>query len=324
MEHINQSCKIVCVLRRWFPDNVVYKIRSHLKLAIDLNGYSNKELLDAIIQNIVLKRIDIVEMNKYIKKKYCGKRNNVRHLKKYQLIHIIQKYNIDIPIKRYLYDIYSIFVNKHVENIVYSQYIECKLRYVDTDIHINKDRKLTFTDDNLIVSLFIDKHINNHFILWVFTVYKRRTFHNFRKFTLKKLRIPTEMLISYVLHFHHNIPTTMIKLETLVDKGVEYYYKSVKEYVLDKLDNIKTYIQLANLHDRIYEVKKKYRRYYTYFGSQGFMETVQSYIENTYITLDIIEPEDVSSEYLLTIDNATKRAEDAVNDLEILYQYRNR
>ena len=88
MEHINHSIKIVCILRRLFPDNVVYNIRKWLHLAIDLNGYTNIQIMDAIKDNL---KSNTSTVNRYIQKKYGYKRRYIHLLKRYQLIHVLQK-----------------------------------------------------------------------------------------------------------------------------------------------------------------------------------------------------------------------------------------
>ena len=98
MEHIYTCIRLVCHLRRLFPDNVVYNIRSHLKLALDLNGYTNRELLEYIKKDNRYIQIDV---NEYLRNKYGKNRCRLDLLKKYQIIHVIQRFNFNILLRRY-------------------------------------------------------------------------------------------------------------------------------------------------------------------------------------------------------------------------------
>ena len=95
MEHIYKSIEIKNYILTFFPlpDLALELIINNLKLAVDLNGYTN-DFLKIYIVNNLKKNIDL---NKYLHKKYGKGRSSLSLLKKYQLIHIIQYYNIDIP-----------------------------------------------------------------------------------------------------------------------------------------------------------------------------------------------------------------------------------
>ena len=85
------SIQIVCALKRVFPELVVEKIRNYTKLAIDLNGYTLQELKNHVCE----KGVNMSYIEKYIGKKY---RNKLYFLKREQVINVIHKFNIDIPL----------------------------------------------------------------------------------------------------------------------------------------------------------------------------------------------------------------------------------
>ena len=97
MEHIYKSIEIKNYILTFFPlpDLALELIINYLKLAVDLNGYTNNFLKKYIKNNIKNK----IDLNKFLYIKYHKK--HLKLLKKYQLIHIIQYYNIDIPLKKY-------------------------------------------------------------------------------------------------------------------------------------------------------------------------------------------------------------------------------
>jgi hypothetical protein len=99
MEHLYKSIDIKNYLICYFPlpDLAIELIIDNLKLAIDLNGYTNIMLKTYIMFNNI-------NLNEYIRLKYGKNRSNLSLLKKYQLIHIIQHYNIDIPLQPYKID----------------------------------------------------------------------------------------------------------------------------------------------------------------------------------------------------------------------------
>lgn len=98
-EKYYSSIQIVCALKRVFPDLVVDKIRKYTKLAIDLNGYTLKELKNYVYQ----KSLNMSHIERYTKKKY---RCMFYYLKRDQTIAVIQKFKIDIPLLRNRLDNY--------------------------------------------------------------------------------------------------------------------------------------------------------------------------------------------------------------------------
>ena len=109
MEHLYKSIEIKNYLICFFPlpDLAIELIIKDLKLAIDLNGYTNEILKKYILNN--LKKRD--ELNLYIRKKYGKYRSSLGLLKKFHLIHLIQHFNINIPLKRYAINVIKQFEN---------------------------------------------------------------------------------------------------------------------------------------------------------------------------------------------------------------------
>lgn len=109
MEHLYKSIEIKNYLICFFPlpDLAIELIIKNLKLAIDLNGYTNEMLKIYILNN--LKKRD--ELNLYIRKKYGKYRSSLSLLKKFHLIHLIQHFNINIPLKPYVIDVIKEFQN---------------------------------------------------------------------------------------------------------------------------------------------------------------------------------------------------------------------
>ena len=107
MEHIYKSIDIKNYLICYFPlpDLAIEIIINNLKLAIDLNGYTNDNLKTYIMFN----QKNSKELNCYIRSKYGKYRSNLSVLKKYQLIHLIHNYNINIPLKPFKTDLFKKF-----------------------------------------------------------------------------------------------------------------------------------------------------------------------------------------------------------------------
>ena len=105
-DKIYSSIQIVCALKRLFPDLVVQKIRYYTKLAIDLNGYTVEELKEFV-------KTRKEEISDYTKKKY---RRAWYNLKRYQVVHVVQTVNIEIPILQYtLGNYYRVCNIKNIE-----------------------------------------------------------------------------------------------------------------------------------------------------------------------------------------------------------------
>lgn len=141
-DKVYSSIQIVCALKRVFPELVVQKIRYYAKLAIDLNGYTVEELKEFVkmgstevseeqvksmkmfcdtigikfnenrFNDFVKITTEISEYTmilKYTKKKY---NRTFHNLKRYQVLNVIQKFNIYIPLLKDKLDIYFKWCNK--------------------------------------------------------------------------------------------------------------------------------------------------------------------------------------------------------------------
>lgn len=102
MEHIYKSIEIRDYLYSFFPlpDLAIDLVIKNLKLAVDLNGYTNEML------KLYIKHHNIVDLNKYLRKNYGKYRSSLGLLKRYQLIKVIQHFDINIPLKPYKIDKY--------------------------------------------------------------------------------------------------------------------------------------------------------------------------------------------------------------------------
>ena len=112
-----------------FPDLAIEIIMYYLKLAVDLNGYTNFDLKTYIIDYNFNNNIDTYLFNKYKKKIYNSK--------KYQLIDSIQKFNI--PIELLPFDKFNLLYKQYKNTIsITPQYIS----FFEYNIPIQKSIKL--------------------------------------------------------------------------------------------------------------------------------------------------------------------------------------
>ena len=119
MEHLYKSIEIKNYLICFFPlpDLAIELIIKDLKLAIDLNGYTNEMLKIYILNyfsqfhNYILNYYKVNKLNVYLRKKYGKYRSSLGLLKKFHLIHLIQHFNINIPLKPYVIDVIKQFQN---------------------------------------------------------------------------------------------------------------------------------------------------------------------------------------------------------------------
>ena len=90
-----------------FPDLAIEIIMYYLKLAVDLNGYTNFDLKTYIIHYNFNNNIDTYLFNKYKK---------IYNAKKYQLIDSIQKFNI--PIELLPFDKFNLLYKQYKNTIL--------------------------------------------------------------------------------------------------------------------------------------------------------------------------------------------------------------
>ena len=146
MEHIYKSIEIKDYLYSFFPlpDLAIELVINNLKLAVDLNGYTNEML------KLYIKQHKIVDLNKYLRKNYGKYRSSLGLLKKYQLVKVIQHFDIPVPLKPYKIDIIDKYLNDN------------KIRYEDKNIYVGD--KLYVIDDKirlgkLIIDIKVDHYI---------------------------------------------------------------------------------------------------------------------------------------------------------------------
>ena len=158
MEHIYKSIEIKNYILTFFPlpDLALELIINNLKLAVDLNGYTN-DFLKIYIENNVKNKADL---NKYLHKKYGKRRSSLRLLKKYQLIHIIQYYNIDIPLKRYGNILLEYQNTNKIKIDIENNIIKINTNLSNIELKINTLILITLKD-NIFLYIYIKKIKNN-------------------------------------------------------------------------------------------------------------------------------------------------------------------
>ena len=149
MEHIYKSIEIKDYLYSFFPlpDLAIELVIKNLKLAVDLNGYTNE------ILKLYIKHHNIVDLNKYLRKTYGKYRSNLGLLKRYQLIKVIQHFDIPVLLKPYKINIIDKYLNDN--GITYENkniYVGDKLYIVDNIITLGRIT-IDITYDNYIVKL---------------------------------------------------------------------------------------------------------------------------------------------------------------------------
>jgi hypothetical protein len=155
MEHIYKSIEIKDYLYYFFPlpDLAIELVINNLKLAVDLNGYTNEML------KLYIKKHKIVDLNKYLRNTYGKYRSNLGLLKRYQLIKVIQYFDIPVPLKPYKIDIIDKFLNDN------------KIRYENKNIYVGD--KLYVIDNKIILGKITIEIKNDHYTVWLGNIYFR-------------------------------------------------------------------------------------------------------------------------------------------------------
>lgn len=158
MEHIYKSIEIKNYILTFFPlpDLALELIINNLKLAVDLDGYTN-DFLKIYIEKKLKNKIDL---NKYLRKKYGKGRSNLSLLKRYQLIHIIQYYSIDIPLRRYGNILLEYQNNNKIKIDIENNIIKINTDLNNIELKTNTIIKLAINDD-LFLYIYIKKIKNN-------------------------------------------------------------------------------------------------------------------------------------------------------------------
>lgn len=324
MEHLNQSIKIVCILRRLFPDNVVYNIRSILRLAIDLNGYTNNEIIDSITSGTTYTLT--TRIHQYLKTKYGYNRRKICLLKRYQLIHVIQKFNIHLPIRRYRLDQDKIFVDKYVENIKWgTQHVEYKLKDDDNIYSLNSSNSISLTNipncyKNYKISILIDKVTDKRVKIYTFIIENIYKLHDYKRYQLQYITISKYLLIRLMLE------------NTLMTGSQERYYncypillyskrkslkiQNVSSDILDKIPDTYKYRLLNNFHDRLNIIRNHFTEIKHQLNEDDteIIITIIKEIANCLSHTSYIK--DVEQYYLDKIDHSLKEYENFANIMQ--------
>lgn len=202
MEHIYKSIEIKNYILTFFPlpDLALELIINNLKLAVDLNGYTN-DFLKIYIVNNLKKNIDL---NKYLHKKYGKGRSSLSLLKKYQLIHIIQYYNIDIPLRRYGNILLEYQKNNKIRIDIENNIIKINTDLSNIELKINTVIKLAI-NNSLLLYIYIKKIKNNKIYNYVIVYQKDNTIKllfNNNRIGINAIKLG--ILYSYVEIFKHN------------------------------------------------------------------------------------------------------------------------
>jgi len=147
MEHLYKSIEIKNYLYSFFPlpDLAIELVIKNLKLAVDLNGYTNEML------KLYIKQHKIVDLNKYLRKNYGKYRSSLGLLKKYQLVKVIQHFDILVPLKPYKIDIIDKYLNDN------------EIRYENRNIYVGD--KLYAFDNIIILGKIIIEIKDDHYIV---------------------------------------------------------------------------------------------------------------------------------------------------------------
>jgi len=202
MEHIYKSIEIKNYILTFFPlpDLALELIINNLKLAVDLDGYTNDFLKIYIEKNLKNK----IDLNKYLRKKYGKGRSNLSLLKRYQLIHIIQYYNINIPLRRYGNILLEYQNNNKIKIDIENNKIKINTDLNNIELKINTIIKLAINDD-LFLYIYIKKIKNNKIYNYVI-IYQQdniiEILFNNNKIGINAIKLG--ILYSYFEIFKHN------------------------------------------------------------------------------------------------------------------------
>ena len=149
MEHLYQSIEIKNYLICFFPlpDLAIELIIKNLKLAVDLNGYTNEMLKIYIVNYFKVGNV----LNEYLRKNYGKYRSSLGLLKKFHLINVIQHFDINIPLKPYKIDIIDKYLNDN------------RIRYDNRNIYVGD--KLYVIDNLIILGKLIIDIKSDHYIV---------------------------------------------------------------------------------------------------------------------------------------------------------------
>jgi hypothetical protein len=226
MEHIYKSIEIRNYLYSFFPlpDLAIELVINNLKLAVDLNGYTNEMLKKYIKQH------KIVDLNQYLRKTYGKYRSNLGLLKRYQLIKVIQYFDILVPLKRYKID----FINQFQNNI--------NITTENNIITIKVDDKVIELKPNTLINLNV--LVKDNLYLYYKEIHKNKIYN----YILVSKRSHT---LSIICNVKSGPDITKIALL--------YYYTTI---INTKINNLldELYIEMKkiflSMYDRCYALKQ--------------------------------------------------------------------
>lgn len=236
MEHLYKSITIKNFILEEFPlPNIALDlIIDNLKLAVDLNGYTNK-MLYLYIDNHFKKKIET--LNTYLYKKYGKNRNRLEKLKKYQLINVIQHFEVDIPLRPFKID----YIQNIDDTIILEKIYNMNILYNIKQISFYKTKddvlfiKETYAQNTGIYYCTNKKLIKN--ILLIYDYFqKKETLDNLNTFTSRLNKIYTEDAY-FKLYYKTIIKCTKIDFNMDISIHLNYLKMPIRDLVdiVDKM-----------------------------------------------------------------------------------------
>ena len=232
-ENLYSSIQIVCTLKRVFPDLVVQKIRNYAKLAIDLNGYTLKELKTFVYEKYHY-NIKIVIIHNYAKEKYKCPFNKLNRV---QVIDVIQKINVEIPILRNRLDNYYKQCNKFNK-----YYTKIKKHLVLCDKQTNKETKISILEP--IRFVYQDTKITIKILKW--------TNKSAKLLIIIKHAYDAYMIVNHLSH---------IEVFTIISKY--FQRKSIPDEIMNLFNIIHNHSEIINAKDLDLSIVKMHNNEYT-------------------------------------------------------------
>lgn len=250
MEYLESSIAIKDYLLNEFPlpDIALELIINNLKLAVDLNGYT-KEMLEYFINN----HFKADYTNLYKCEFACRKYNKTySKLNKYELIGVIQHFDIDIPFRPKRINVDITNIKENFEN--FKKTFEEIITKDDEQFKFNTDDQI---DESIILDLFELIHLPKGSILYSLDNFPKKTF------------------IEYTLYKDESIKYIGFSLHNQILIIYEYNYMKERAYTQN---NFTTYYCINANTELISDISIVYR----YFSLQKF-----DFYEKTLQKLDI-------------------------------------
>ena len=242
MEHLYKSITIKNFILEEFPlpDIALELIIDNLKLAIDLNGYTNK-MLYLYIDNHLKKNIET--LNNYLYKKYGKNRNRLEKLKKYQLINVIQHFDVDIPLRPFKIDYIKDIKNiKNIDStIILETVYNMNTLYGIKQISFYKTKDdVLFIKETYVQNTGVYYCTNKTLIKNILLVYdyfqKKETLDNLNTFTSRLNKIYTQDAY-FELYYKTIIKCTKIDFNMDISRHLNYLKMPIRDLVdiVDKM-----------------------------------------------------------------------------------------